>query len=291
VEPPQVEQGAATRLRAKAEATDTRKHPLAYVWSSNGGEIVAIPGGSGAEVELDASRLNPGVYSVAVAAQDAYKHQADCIAHFQVIVPTDPLTAKCTAEPQEVEQGKEVRFRVDAADRLGHALRYRWFANGGRIEGRGAEAVLQTAGLEPREYTVTSRVEDDWGHASDCMAMVRVTLPAPPPIPPEMANIAQIVFGRNVSRVGEPERQQLEKVLERLRKDAEGRVSLESYAGPDENGPEALAAARAEAVRQHLVQNGVSESRIETVVGLGGRLGGVRNRTLDVIWIPDGMEY
>jgi outer membrane protein OmpA-like peptidoglycan-associated protein len=91
--------------------------------------------------------------------------------------------------------------------------------------------------------------------------------------------------------VGEPERQQLEKVLERLRKDAEGRVSLESYAGPDENGPEALAAARAEAVRQHLVQNGVSESRIETVVGLGGRLGGVRNRTLDVIWIPDGMEY
>jgi outer membrane protein OmpA-like peptidoglycan-associated protein len=278
-------------LHAKVEATDTRKHVLAYVWSSNGGEIVGSPGGSGAEVEVDASRLNPGVYSVAAAAQDAYNHRATCVAHFQVIVPNDPLTAKCTAELQEVEQGAEARFKVEAADRLGHALRYRWFANGGQIEGQGAEAVLRTAGLLPGEYTVTSRVEDDWGHASDCAAVVKVVLPAPPPIPPEMAKIAQIVFGRNVSGLGEPERQQLQKVLERLQGDPAGRVSIESYAGPDEDKPQELATARGEAVKQHLLQNGVSESRVQVMVGTGGRLGGVRNRTLDIIWIPEGVEY
>jgi len=287
VQPPQVEQGAPTRVRAKVEATDTRKHALAYVWSSNGGEIL----GSGAEVEVDASRLNPGVYSVAAAAQDAYNHRATCVAHFQVIVPIDPLAAKCTAEPGEVEQGAAARFKVEAADRLGHALRYRWFANGGQIEGQGAQAVLQTAGLRPGEYTVTSRVEDDWGHASDCAAVVKVVPSAPPPIPPEMAKIAQIVFGRNVSGLGEPERQQLQKVLERLQDDPAGRVSLESYAGPDEDKPQELAAARAEAVRQHLLQSGVSEARVQVIVGMGGRLGGVRNRTLDIIWIPEGMEY
>jgi hypothetical protein len=55
--------------------------------------------------------------------------------------------------------------------------------------------------------------------------------------------------------------------------------------------PERLAAARAGAVRQLLLQEGVGEDRMKTVMGLGGRLGGVRNRTVDVIWIPDGIEY
>jgi len=44
-------------------------------------------------------------------------------------------------------------------------------------------------------------------------------------------------------------------------------------------------------VKHLLMEQGVSESRVHTTVGLGGRLGGVRNRTLDVIWIPEGMEY
>ena len=88
-----------------------------------------------------------------------------------------------------------------------------------------------------------------------------------------------------------PERQQLQKVLDRLRTDPKGRVSIESYAAPDETSPQKLAAARAEVVKQLLVGEGVSEERIRVRVGLGGRLGGTRNRTVDVIWIPDGMEY
>ncbi|MBI3933796.1 MAG: OmpA family protein [Acidobacteria bacterium] len=287
VEPAQVEQGSALRLKAKVEAADTKKHPLAYVWSGNGGQIL----GSGAEVELDASNLNPGVYSLAAAVQDAYKNRADCITHFQVIVPANTLTARCTVEPQEAEPGASVRARAEATDRLGQTLRYRWFANGGVLLPEGSEAQIQTAEMAPGEYTVTGRVEDEWGHATDCSAMLRIVLPPPPPIAPELLNLAQIVFPRNVAQLGEPERQQLQKVLDRLEQDPAGIVSIESYAGPDENNPQTLAEARAAAVKHLLLERGVRAERVQTMVGLGGRLGGVRNRTLDVIWIPQGMEY
>jgi len=287
VEPAQVEQGAAVRLRARVEAADTRKHKLAYVWSGNGGQIF----GTGAEVELDASRLNPGVYSVAAGVQDAYKNRANCVAHFQVMLPANPLTARCTIEPGEAEAGTTVRVKAEAADQRGQTLRYRWFTNGGVLLPEGAEAALQTAGLAPGQYSITSRVDDEWGHATDCSATLRIILPPPPAIPPELAILAQIIFPRNGAQLGASERQQLQKVLERMQQDSGGIVSIESYAAPDEISPQKLAEARAEAVKHLLMEQGVSESRVHTTVGLGGRLGGVRNRTLDVIWIPEGMEY
>lgn len=287
VEPAQVEQGSGLRLKAKMEAVDTRKHPLAYVWSGNGGQIF----GSGAEVEIDASGLNPGVYTVAAGAQDAYKNRADCTAHFQVIVPDNALTALCTIEPEEAEAGKSVRVKAEATDRLGQSLRYRWITNWGAILPEAAEARFETANLVPGEYSVTGRVDDEWGHATDCRATLTIVLPPPPPLPRELTNLAQIVFPFNGAQLGEPERQQLQKVIERMEQDADGRIQLESYAGPDEMNPEKLAAARAEAVKILLVEGGASAARMQTIVGLGGRLGGVRNRTVDVIWIPEGMEY
>jgi outer membrane protein OmpA-like peptidoglycan-associated protein len=120
---------------------------------------------------------------------------------------------------------------------------------------------------------------------------VAVTLPSPPPIPDELTSLAQIVFPRNRSALPNAARERLNKVLERLQKNPEGRVSVEAYAGPDETRPQELAAARAEAVKRLLLENGVSESRVQVQIGVGGRLGGLRNLTLDVIWIPDGMEY
>jgi outer membrane protein OmpA-like peptidoglycan-associated protein len=287
IHPPQIAVGSSSKLQARVEAADTREHKLAYVWSGNGGQIF----GSGATVELDVSRLNPGVYSLAAAVQDAYKNRAECVAQFQVIVPPDPLTARCIAEPAEAQPGVAVRIRAEASDQLGHVLRYRWFTNGGVLLPEGAGAQLQTADMPPGEYTITGRIEDDWGHATDCTAIVKVTVPPPPPVPPELANLAQIVFARNMAQLGAAERQQLQKVLDRLQNDRGGDVSLESYAAPDENMPQKLAAARAEVVKHFLLEQGVSEERIRTHIGLGGRLGGTRNRTVDVIWIPLGMVY
>jgi len=145
--------------------------------------------------------------------------------------------------------------------------------------------------MSPGLYTITGRVDDDWGHAADCSATLKIFVRPPSPIPPELLNLAQIVFPRNVATLGAAERQQLQKVIDRFAMEPGGRVSIEAYAGPDEANPQQLAAARAEAVRRPLMELGIEEGRMKITVGLGGRLGGLRNRTVDVVWIPEGMEY
>src|SRR5262249_15782349 len=154
---------------------------LAYVWSGNGGQIF----GSGADVELDASRLAPGVYALAAAAQDAYKNRAECTAEFRVVIPENPLTAQCIVRPPKGEPGATARIKVEASDGRKRPLSLHWFANGGDLLPEGKEAQWQTKNLAPGEYTVTARVEDDWGHATDCAATLTVAVPPPPPPPPE----------------------------------------------------------------------------------------------------------
>jgi outer membrane protein OmpA-like peptidoglycan-associated protein len=286
----QIEVGSQAPLHAKAEASDSRKHLLAYVWSGNGGKISGV----GPEVQVDTAGLNPGVYGVEVLAQDAYQHKATCTVHFTVLFPPDSVGLSCNAAPSAVEEGTEARLAAQGTDALGHPLRYSWFTNGGKVKGEGPLASLDTSGLSPGLYTVTGRVEDGLGGASDCAATVQVNLRSPPPeppAPPQPSNIAEIVFPRNRDTLLANVQALLQKVLGRLRADASGRVSIESYAGPDESNPQQLAAARAEMVKRYLLENGVSEGRVRTMVGLGGRRGGLRNRTLDIIWLPEGLDY
>lgn len=287
ITPAEVEQGFPGRLRATVEATDSRGHPLAYVWSANGGGLE----GNGPVVEVDASKLNPGVYSVLALVQDAYRHSAQCRADFRVVRPVNSLAMSCSAAPAVVEPGVAAEIQAEATDRLGRSLRYRWFSNGGEVRGEGAAVRLDTTGLSPGVYTVTGRVEDGWGDAWDCITTVTVEIPPPPPAPPEPVNVAQIVFPPNRPVLEPQAESQLDAVLRRLLAEPEGRISIEAYAGPDEREPERLAGDRAETVKQYLLQHGAPPSRVQTVIGLGGRRGGARNRTLDIIWLPDGVDY
>jgi outer membrane protein OmpA-like peptidoglycan-associated protein len=247
-------------------------------------------------VEVDASQVNPGVYSVMAVAQDAQRISANCVANYRVVRhQANELTMSCRPEPELVETGSSVQLRAEAKDLLGQPLRYFWFTNGGEIEGDGADVRLNTTDLMPGVYTVTGRVEDGLGGASDCSLTVTVEPPppppAPPPPPPEPLNVAQIVFERNRDGLGAPGLRQLEAVLARLQAESEGRISVEAYADPDENQPQRLAAARAGFVLRYFLERGIPQSRVSTVVGLGGRRGGLRNRTLDIIWLPEGVLF
>ena len=353
----QIEIGSKIPLRAKVEATDSKEHPLAYVWSGNGGRITGV----GPEVTVDASGLNPGRYSVDAMTQDSFQNKASCIAEFEVLappdsekassattgsnlaagsvgtaatppvapsptvppsspappapiaapappaaadaeippnstiaagpVPSDSVTMTCTTSPGVVEPGKQASVAAEVKDVPGQSLHYFWFTNGGTILGQGSQVRVDTSELIPGTYTITGRVEDDQGGASDCTTTVQVEIPVPPPAPPQLLNIAQIVFPRNRDTLGGSAQAQLQKVVGRLMAEPAARVSLESYAGPDESAPGKLADARADAVKRYLLENGVAEARVRTLVGTGGRRGGLRNRTLDVIWLPEGLEY
>jgi outer membrane protein OmpA-like peptidoglycan-associated protein len=289
----ELELGSATPLHAKVEATESMGHQLAYVWSGNGGKIT----GTGVAVQVDTSGLNPGVYSLMATARDAYQHSASCTLTFHVLEPPDRVTLSCGADPSVVKFGKTSVVRAQASDALGHPLHYRWFTNGGKLDNEepdqnGQRAEFNTAGMMDGVYNITVRVEDDWGRAADCETIVRVEPPPPPPpSPPQPSSLAEIVFLRNRETMDDPARAQLQKVILRLQEDPGARVSIESYAAPDEKDPGKLALARAETVKRFLMVNGVEESKIKSVVGLGGKRGGLRNRTLDVIWLPNGLEY
>ena len=291
--PEEIEQGETQRLRATVTPMDSLEHPVAIVWSGNGGVL----SGTGAEVEVDASQVNPGVYSVMAVVQDALRVSATCVASYRVVRhEVNALTMSCRPELDVVETGTPVRLQAEAKDLMGQSLRYFWFTNGGEIEGEGVAVELNTTDLTPGVYTVTGRVEDGLGGASDCMLTVRVEPPppppAPPPPPPEPSNIAQIVFDRNRDALGPAGQALLQTVLERLQAQPEARISVEGYAGPDEREPQRLAAARVGAVLRYFLERGIPQSRVASVVGLGGRrAGGLRNRTLDIIWLPEGVLY
>ena len=207
----QVEQGSGTLLGAKAEAADSREHDLAYAWSVNGGRI-ASQESNAPEVKIDLSGVNPGVYSVMAVVQDAYNHSARCVAHFQVVRPADVLSMSCSSEPPVVAPGDEADITAEATDSLGHSLRYHWFSNSGRLQGEGPAVRLDTDGLLPGVYTVTGRVEDGWGGATDCVTSVKVEIPpppVPPPPPPAPQSMAQIIFDVNRQTLGASEKAQL----------------------------------------------------------------------------------
>ena len=298
----QIEQDSEELLGVKAEAADSREHDLAYAWSVNGGRIAGEESNA-PEVKIDLSGVNPGVYSVLAVVQDAYGHSASCVAHFQVVRPADILTMSCASDPSVVAPGEEAAITAEATDSLGHSLRYYWFSNAGRLQGEGpgqgqgpAEAEgqavqLHTEGLSPGVYTVTGRVEDGWGGASDCIVSVKVEIPPPPPPPPAPQSMAQIIFDVNRQTLEPAAKAQLEKVLARLREEPTGIVSIESYSGPEEQNPPALSAARGETVKRYLLEKGAEESRLQVLVGIGGGRGGLSNRTLDVIWLPVGFQY
>jgi outer membrane protein OmpA-like peptidoglycan-associated protein len=283
----EIEQGSSAAVHAKVDATDSKQHPLSYIWSGNGGKI----SGTGPEVQIDASGLNPGVYSVIAATRDAYKHSATCTATFQVMPSRDSIHMACSAEPASVEQGKAATLSASATDSLGHPLRYSWFSNGGVFRGDGAQVQLDTSGLAPGEYSITGRVDDSHGLAADCMAAVNVHLPPAPVLPATPSGLAEIIFRVNQSALDASMRSKLQRAIDRLRDDPAGRISIEAYAGPEEGHPDRLAAERADAAKRFFTENGIAESRIQVIIGQGGRRGGLRNRTLDVIWLPNGLEY
>ena len=293
VEPEEIGQGATGRLRAAVKAVDTHEHPVAIVWSGNGGVL----SGTGEKVEVDASQMNPGVYSVMAFVQDAQRVSATCVANYRVVRDeANVLTMSCRPEQDTVEVGTPVRLLAKATDEMGQSLRYLWFTNGGAIRGQGETVELETANLRPGVYTVTGRVEDGLGGASDCMLTVRVEPPPPPPEPPpptpEPSNVAQIVFDRNLAELTVAGLDKLAQLLERLQTEPDARISVEGYADPDERQPQSLAAARAGAVLRYFLERGIDQSRVATIVGLGGRRAGqLRNRTLDIIWVPDGALY
>ena len=76
--------------------------------------------------------------------------------------PPVPPTASCSASPTEVYAGDPISARVSTQYfNPKHELTYKWGTTGGKIPGTGTTASVDTTGLQPGSYTITSTVTDE----------------------------------------------------------------------------------------------------------------------------------
>jgi len=97
-------------------------------------------------------------------------------AHTPPPPPNRPPTASCSASPTAVYAGSgdSVDLRADASDPDNHPLTYVWTATGGTVEGSGAHARWNSAGLAVGAYAVTTRVDDSHGGTATCVVDIHV---------------------------------------------------------------------------------------------------------------------
>jgi outer membrane protein OmpA-like peptidoglycan-associated protein/opacity protein-like surface antigen len=115
--------------------------------------------------------------------------------------PNRPPVASCSANRNSVYAGSgdSVLVRADASDPDNDPLTYSWTANGGTVEGSGAEARWNSSGAVPGTFTVKVRVDDGRGGTADCSTDIRVEpQPNRPPTLSCSADRNSVVIGETV---------------------------------------------------------------------------------------------
>ncbi len=184
--------------------------------------------------------------------------------------------------------GERVRINAQASDPDGDTLTYSWRTNGGQIIGSGSSVQLDTSGLGPGRYSVSSRVEDGRGGAADCSVDVSVEQPPPPP---EASKLNECFFRQSSARVDNVCKRVLDDVALRLQNAPRARVVIVGFADPKEPRPDRLAARRADESKKYLVEKGIADTRIDVRTGTGQAGAGKQNQRVDIIWVPEGATY
>ena len=277
--------GSDEAIGVTVRGSDPDGDTLTYGWSATGGRIE----GTGTSVRWSSAGTAPGVYTVTARVDDGMGGTASCSVDLRVEPkPNRAPMLTCSAERSSVMTGERVRINAQASDPDGDTLTYSWRTNGGQIVGSGSSVQLDTSGLGPGRYMVTSRVEDGRGGAADCS--VDVSVQEPPP-PPEASKLNECFFRQSSARVDNVCKRVLDDVALRLQNAPRARVVIVGYADPKEPRPDRLAARRADETKKYLVGKGIADARIDVRAATGQTGAGKQNRRIDVIWVPEGATY
>lgn len=290
VDPTSVVQGSGQTVAASAHATDSENLPLNYSWTSTGGNII----GTGPNVRWDPAGAAPGTYTISATADDS--RGGTDVASAEVTVepkPVPPPTMSCSVDRSTVSAGEKVTVTAATNDQSGTALTYQWQANGGQVSGSGASVQVDTTGLAAGNYTISGRVQNARGQASDCTANITVQVPPPPP---QASKINQCNFKLRSARIDNVCKRILDDVAVRLQADPKAKVVIVGYATPRRGTAQRLADKLARdrggnAKKYLLEKKGVDATRIETRMGAGAVKAGKENRRMDIILVPDGASY
>jgi hypothetical protein len=117
--------------------------------------------------------------------------------------PSTPPAAACSVQPTEVMQGEPVTATANASNfNPKHTLTYNWSATGGKVNGNGNTASIDTTGLAGGTYTATSNVTDPKAKNAGATCNATFTVKEPPKNPPTMscsASPSSVQTGATVS--------------------------------------------------------------------------------------------
>lgn len=92
-----------------------------------------------------------------------------------LIEPSLPVCAGITADPINVEVGRQVKLTVNASTPDGKVMTFTWTTTGGRLIGSGTNVTLDTSSMTPGTYTITAQTDDGFGHTVECSTTITVT--------------------------------------------------------------------------------------------------------------------
>ncbi len=103
--------------------------------------------------------------------------------------PEVPVAAACSVQPADVMVGEPVHATVTASNfNPKHTLTYTWASSGGKVEGKDANATIDTNGVSGGSYTATATVTDPKAKkntTASCTA--NFTVKEPPKNPPQIS--------------------------------------------------------------------------------------------------------
>jgi outer membrane protein OmpA-like peptidoglycan-associated protein len=269
--------GVATNLNPKKTAM--------YVWTSDSAKVT----GTGATASVDTSTLAPGTYTVKGHVSEGKKpgQMADCAAPL-TILPIQPPTLGCSANPSSVNPGDSSTITASGVSPQNRPLTYSYSASAGSISGSTSTATLSTAGAAPGTVVVTCNVVDDKGNTATQTTQVTVIAPPAPPAP-ATTSLCSISFERDKkrpARVDNEAKACLDDIALNLQRSSDAKVALVGSSDTKEKMGNKLAAERAVNTKSYLVtEKGIDASRVTVYTG------GTDGKTVATTLVPAGATF
>jgi len=279
--------GSNDTVTIHVNATSPDNLPLTYSYTASGGTVE----GNGPDARWSPSGVNPGTYTVTAKVDDSKGGTASCTAEIRVEEkPHHPPTVSCSANPTTIMPGERATITCTATSPDNLPLTYNYSASSGQITGNGPQAQFDSTGAQPGTVTIKCDVTDSRGDKAEATTTVEVQQPPPPPQATKVGDCGYTTAG--VSRVDNACKRVLDDVALRLKNEPNAKVVVVGYADPKEPRASALAARRAELVKQFLGEKGIDASRISTRVGQPSKDASPKeNRRIEVIFVPEGATY
>jgi outer membrane protein OmpA-like peptidoglycan-associated protein len=263
------------------------KHTLTYVWSpSNGGGKII---GKDRIAQIETTNAAAGSYTVTAHVTDVKSkknHEARCSANFTVKPPPpkNPPNMSISALPLSILAGGTVNLSAHCTSPDGVPVTIsNWTSVGGAVSTTGGSAILDTARVSPGAIAVSATCTDSRGLNVQASTEVIVENPPPPAPKPEIEvtearlSLHSIYFPTAMPPIRNPNaglvasQQQTLVALAAdfkryLQSRSDAHLILEGNADPRGRATydQKLSERRVERVKSFLVEQGVSETDIET---------------------------